>query len=170
MKCLQDTLFLTCGIIDISCLILSLRLPVVSNTANQRAMQRKRKARERRVGLYTDNSLLRSNTWVGNFLYQWRHFDRGVASVSKHPLVGLELPGLKITCFKMRQVEPVEQDEQSPLSVVLPHSQPSSPFSSSHLVDHLKAGRIQLEGCSKVNWATVTSNMKQSHDTTSCPV
>ena len=60
----------------------------------------------------------------------------------------------------MRQVEPVEQDEQSPLSVVLPRSQPSSPFSSSHFVDHLKVGKIQLEGFSEVDWVTVTSNIK----------
>merc|ERR1719400_1470302 len=43
-------------------LILSFRLPVASKTANQRAMQRKRKARESRVGLYTDNSLFKSST------------------------------------------------------------------------------------------------------------
>ena len=41
---------------------------MVSKTANQRAMHKKRKASESRVGLYTDNSLLRSSTWLENWL------------------------------------------------------------------------------------------------------
>ena len=79
---------------------------------------------------------------------------------------------VKMRCFKLRPVEPVEQDELSPLSVVLHHSpQPSLPFYSSHLtykLDHHKVGRIMLGECSKVSWASVTRNIK--HHTTSSPM
>ena len=56
-----------------SCLILSLRFPVVRRIASQRAMQMKRKASESKVGLYTESSLFRSSTWN---TYSWWHNPR----------------------------------------------------------------------------------------------